>query len=80
MHLDRCVKLIEESWKRLLEAEKRLLVAYAGEPEGIRSDIKTLVGGCKDVLAGHMVYSLKISRNMAAAKMSEKNCSFRIVL
>lgn len=78
--VDRCVKLIEESWKRLLEAEKRLLDAYAVEPEPIRSDIKTLVGGCKDVLVGHMVYSLKISRNMSAARMSEKDCSFRMVL
>ncbi|USP72987.1 uncharacterized protein yc1106_00261 [Curvularia clavata] len=78
--VDRCVKLIEESWKRLLEAERRLLDAHTGEPERIRSDIKELVGGCKDVLVGHMVYSLKISRNMAAARMSEKDCSFRIVL
>jgi len=78
--VDRCVKMVEESWKRLLEAEERLEDAHASEPEQIKSDIKTLVGGCKDVLVGHMVYSLKIPRNMSAARMSEKDCSFRIVL
>ena len=78
--VDRCVNMVEESWKRLLEAEERLEDAHASEPEQIMSDIKTLIGGCKDVLVGHMVYSLKIPRNMSAARMSEKDCSFRIVL
>lgn len=78
--VDRCVKLIEESWMRLLEAEKRLLDAYASEPDETRRDIETLIGGCKDVLVGHMVYSLKIPRNMSAARMSRADCSFRIVL
>jgi hypothetical protein len=55
--VDRCVKMMEESWARLLDAEKRLVKAHAQEPEQIRSDIETLVGGCKDVLVGHMVYS-----------------------
>ncbi|KNG47736.1 terpenoid synthase [Stemphylium lycopersici] len=78
--VDRCVKMVEESWKRLREAEERLEDVYASEPEQVKSDIKTLVGGCKDVLVGHMVYSLKIPRNMSAARMSEKDCSFRIEL
>lgn len=78
--VDRCVKMVEESWERLLQAEKRLLHAHASEPEQVRSDIKTLVGGCKDVIVGHMVYSLKIPRNMSAAKMSKQDCSFQIVL
>jgi hypothetical protein len=55
--VDRCVKMVEESWARLLEAEKRLVTAHAQEPEQIRRDIETLVGGCKDVLVGHMIYS-----------------------
>lgn len=29
--VDRCVKMVEESWARLLEAEKRLMAAHAGE-------------------------------------------------
>ncbi|KAA8618123.1 Pentalenene synthase [Pyrenophora tritici-repentis] len=78
--VDRCVKMVEQSWSRLLDAEKRLVQAHAGEEEQIRRDIETLVGGCKDIVVGHMVYSLKIPRNMAAAKMSEKDCSFRVVL
>jgi hypothetical protein len=78
--VDRCVKMVEESWTRLLEAEKRLLEAHSSESEKTRRDIAVLVGGCKDVVVGHMVYSLKIPRNMAAAQMSEKDCSFRIVL
>ncbi|EOA84163.1 uncharacterized protein SETTUDRAFT_155455 [Exserohilum turcica Et28A] len=78
--VDRCVRMVEESWKRLLEAEKRLMDAHSGESEQIKSEITTLVGGCKDLIVGHMMYSLKIPRNMSAARMSEKDCSFRIVL
>ncbi|RMZ68150.1 terpene synthase [Pyrenophora seminiperda CCB06] len=78
--VDQCVKMVEQSWTRLLNAEKRLITAYANEEEYISRDIKMLVGGCKDIIAGHMVYSLKIPRNMAAAKMSEKDWSFRMVL
>jgi hypothetical protein len=78
--VDRCVKMVEESWARLLKAEKRLVVAHAGESEKTKRDIEVLIGGCKDVLVGHMVYSLKIPRNMAAATMSEKDYSFKIVL
>jgi hypothetical protein len=55
--VDRCVKMMEESWARLLEAEKRLVKAHDEESGEIRRDIETLVGGCKDVLVGHMVYS-----------------------
>lgn len=55
--VDRCVKMVEESWARLLEAETRLVKAHAQESEQTRRDIETLVGGCKDVLVGHMVYS-----------------------
>ena len=78
--VDRCVKMVEESWARLLDAERRLVDAHAGESEKTKRDIEVLVGGCKDMVVGHMVYSLKIPRNMAAASMSEKDCSFRIVL
>jgi hypothetical protein len=78
--VDQCVRLVEKSWERLLEAEKRLLEAHAGESEQMRSELRTLIGGCKDVIVGHMVYSLKIPRNMSAARMGEKDCSFRIVL
>jgi hypothetical protein len=48
---------VEESWARLLDGERRLLKAHAQESEQIKRDIETLVGGCKDVLVGHMVYS-----------------------
>lgn len=78
--VDRCVKMVEESWARLLEAEKRLMAAHAGESKDMMDEIETLVGGCKDLVVGHMVYSLKIPRNMSAASMSDKDCSFCIVL
>ena len=78
--VDRCVKMMEQSWLRLLNAEHRLVRACAGEEEQIRRDIGTLVGACKDIVVGHMVYSLKIPRNMTAAKMSEKDRSFRVLL
>ncbi|CAN9211212.1 unnamed protein product [Alternaria alternata] len=55
--VDRCVRMVEESWARLLDGERRLLKAHAQECEQIKRDIETLVGGCKDVLVGHMVYS-----------------------
>ncbi|KAJ5022170.1 isoprenoid synthase domain-containing protein [Bipolaris maydis] len=78
--VDRCVKMVEESWERLQEAEKKLMAAHAGDSKDLRDEIETLVGGCKDLIVGHMVYSLKIPRNMSAANMSDKDCSFRIVL
>ena len=40
--------LQSQSWSGMMDAQ---------EPEQIKRDIETLVGGCKDVLVGHMVYS-----------------------
>jgi hypothetical protein len=78
--VDRCVRMVEESWARLLDAERRLLDVYQGESGDVRREIEILIGGAKDVLVGHMVYSLKIPRNMAAARMGEKDSSFRVTL
>ncbi|KAF1944013.1 terpenoid synthase [Clathrospora elynae] len=78
--VDRCVKMAEESWGRLLEAEKRLIGVHIGETEQIKRDIEVFIGGAKDVLVGHMLYSLLIPRNMKGARMGELDSSFKVVL
>ncbi|KAI8933044.1 hypothetical protein NX059_009693 [Plenodomus lindquistii] len=79
--VDRVVKNIETSWEGLLAAEQRLL--DAAQNEKMRLDISRLVAGCKDIVVGHMAYTLRAARYMADATHEEfkaQGGSFKVAL
>lgn len=76
--VDKCVKMTEDSWKKLLAAEQRLKVI--AKTEHMKHDIEVLVGSCKDIVVGHMDYTLRASRYMSDATFEGKENSFRVVL
>lgn len=76
--VDRVVGMIEQSWERLLDAERRLMDAAEGQQ--IIGDLEVLVGACKDIVVGHMAYSLQASRYMDGATCDGQGGSVRAVL
>ncbi|KAH9882310.1 hypothetical protein J1614_000546 [Plenodomus biglobosus] len=79
--VDRVVKTIEASWESLLDAEQRLL--KVAQTKQMRCDILQLVAGCKDIVVGHMAYTLRAARYMADATHDEfksQGGSFKVVL
>ena len=76
--VDKVIKMIEQSWIRLLDAERRL--SSVGETEQFKHDIMVLAAGCKDIVVGHVAYSLKAARYMAGATLNREDNSFRVVL
>jgi hypothetical protein len=76
--VDSVIGMMEKSWERLLDAEHSLL-AIPGTQQ-FKQDVAILVGGCKDVVVGHVAYSLKTARYMTGAKLNEQDNSFRVVL
>lgn len=79
--VDRVVKTIETSWESLLAAEQRLL--KVAQTKQMRCDILQLVAGCKDIVVGHMAYTLRAARYMADATHDEfksQGGSFKVVL
>lgn len=79
--VDRVVRMIETSWEGLLAAEQKLL--KVAQTDQMRRDILQLVAGCKDIVVGHMAYTLRAARYMADAthdKFKAQGGSFKVVL
>jgi len=76
--VNRLVKMLETSWEQFKLAEQRLEDVV--ETQQIKRDLAILVGACKDVLIGHMIYTLRASRYMTGATFGREDSSFKIVL
>lgn len=76
--VNRVIKMVEQSWVRLLEAETRLLDATETDLE--KHDVAQLVGGCKDIVVGHVAYSLRTARYMTGVQLNGHDSGFRVVL
>lgn len=74
----RIQKMIEESWERLIAAEKRL--KSVTNTQQLKQDAEILIGGCKDIVVGHMAYSLRASRYMSSVTFLGAENSFQFVL
>jgi len=71
-------KMMEESWEKLLAAERRL--GLVSESEQIKHDLAVLVDGCKDVTVGHMAYALRALRYKTGVAFDGKDNGFSFVL